>query len=145
MSTDQIQAFRTIIEDGFSRGNLDALDDIVASDMVEHQQGAHSGLGGLKSLIRGLREGFPDLQLTVEDITSDGDKVWGRLKGRGTHEGPFMGMPPTGKRIEIDIIDICRFEGGKMVEHWGVADRLAQLTQLGVLSRPGETPARGRA
>lgn len=136
MSSDHLQMFRTIIEEAFSKGNLAALDEIVAPDMTEHQYGAPSGLRGLKALIGGLRSGIPDLQLTIEDVTVDGDKVWGRLRGRGTHDGVFMGMPPTGKRIEIDVIDICRFEGGKMVEHWGIADRFALLAQLGALPRP---------
>lgn len=143
VSAEQIKAFRTIIEEGFSRGNLAALDALVAPDMVEHQHGAASGLEGLKGLVRYLRADIPDLQLTVEDLAAQGDKVWGRLKGRGTHAGTFMGLPPTGKRVEIDVIDICRFEGGKMVEHWGVPDRFALLEQLGALPRPGRPAVAG--
>jgi predicted ester cyclase len=142
-SAEHVHAFRTIIEEGFSRGNLAALDAVVAPDMVEHQHGAAAGLEELKGMIRHLREGIPDLQLTVEDLAVAGDKVWGRLKGRGTHAGAFMGLPPTGKRIEIDVIDICRFEGGKMVEHWGVPDRVALLEQLGELPRRGRPAVAG--
>lgn len=136
MSAEHIRAFRTIVEEGFSKGNLAALDAVVAPDMVEHQRGAPAGLDGLKGMIRHLREGIPDLQLTTEDLVAQNDKVWGRLKGRGTHTGTFMGQPATGRRIEIDVIDICRFEGGMMVEHWGVPDRFALLEQLGMLERP---------
>ncbi len=79
--------------------------------------------------------------MTIEDITAEGDKVWARLTARGTHRGPFMGLPPTGRPIEIDVIDICRFEGGQLVEHWGVPDRFGMLEQLGLL--PGPRPTTG--
>lgn len=138
---EQVHAFRTIIEEGFSRGNLAALEAVVAPHMVEHQHGAAAGLDGLKGTIRYLRAGIPDLRLTVEDVTTEDDKVWGRLKARGTHTGAFMGLAPTGKHIEIDVIDICRFEGGKMVEHWGVPDRFTLLEQLGAL--PGRPSGAG--
>jgi predicted ester cyclase len=69
-------------------------------------------------------------------MVADGDKMWGHFRARGTNEGPFMGQDPTGKVmgidvVEIDAIDISRFEDGKMVEHWGVPDRLGTLLQLG--------------
>ncbi len=136
MSVEHINSFRIIIEEGFSKGNMAALDAVVAPEMVEHQHGAPQGLAGLKVMIRNLRQGIPDLQLTIEDTVAVGDKVWARLKGRGTNSGPFMGRPPTGKQMEIDVIDICRFDGGKMVEHWGVSDRFALMEQLGLLQQP---------
>ena len=132
------EAFRRIIEEGFSKGNLDALDAVVGSDFVEHQKvtGLPPGLEGLRAMIRGLRAVLPDLTLTIEDLTVDGDKVWARLTGRGTHRGPFFGLPGTGKTVTVDVIDICRFEGGKMVEHWGVPDRFSRPEQLGLLPQP---------
>jgi predicted ester cyclase len=65
-------------------------------------------------------------------MVEDGDKVWGHFRGRGTNTGSFMGQDPTGKTMEIDVIDIARFKNGKMVEHWGVPDRFALLLQLGL-------------
>jgi predicted ester cyclase len=64
-------------------------------------------------------------------MVEDGDKVWGHLRARDTNEGPFMGQDPTGTVMEIDVIDISRFQDGRMVEHWGVPDRLGALFQLG--------------
>jgi predicted ester cyclase len=64
------------------------------------------------------------------------DKVWARMTGRGTHLGPLMGFAPTGKTFEITVIDVCRFENGRIVEHWGVPDRFAMLHQLGLLPAP---------
>ncbi len=132
------EAFRQIIEEGFSKGNLAALDAVVAPDFVEHQKvtGLPPGLEGLKAMIRGLRAVLPDLTLTIEDVTTDGDKVWARLTGRGTHQGQFFGLPGTGKTVAVDVMDVGRFENGKMVEHWGVPDRFSLLEQLDLLPKP---------
>ncbi len=68
------------------------------------------------------REGFPDLSITVEDLMSEGDRVAARVTMRGTHQGAFQGIAPTGKRVEVRAIDMFRISGGKIVEHWGHAD-----------------------
>jgi predicted ester cyclase len=83
-----------------------------------------------------LRQGLPDLICTIEDSIALGDTVWARLRGHGTHRGTFMGMAPTGKSLTVEIIDICRFENGKMVEHWGYTDRMAIMEQLGAGPHP---------
>jgi predicted ester cyclase len=126
-----IDRFQIIIEEAFSKGNLAVLDDIIAPNAIEHQPGLQPGPEGLKGAIRFLRSVFPDFTLTVEDFTVDGDKVWARLRARGTHLGELMGRPATGLPIDIDVIDVCRFEHGMLVEHWGVPDRFTQLQQLG--------------
>jgi predicted ester cyclase len=136
--------FRRIIEEGFNRGDLAAMDELVAADMREHQWGAKPGLAGLKETIGGLRRDFTDFSLTIEDLVAEGDKVWGRLRSHGIHRAGFFGRPYTGKPISIDVIDIGRFEDGKMVEHWGVPDRFNLLAQLGLLPRPeGATAGAG--
>lgn len=135
------ELFRRIVEEGFSQGNLAVIDELISPHHQEHQPGMGPGPEGVKGAIAYLRSVFPDFTLTVEDMTTDGDKVWARLRARGTQRGPHMGMPPTGRPIEIDVIDICRFESGKMVEHWGVPDRFTLLEQLGLL--PAPQPATG--
>lgn len=127
------QAFRRLFDEAFSQGSLSVVDEIVAPNFVEHQRGAVSGVEGLKRLITMLRAGFPDLTLTIEDMATQGDKVWGRIVARGTHLGPMMGKPPTGVRIQVDIIDVCRFVDGRMVEHWGAPDTLGMMEQIGLL------------
>ena len=97
---------------------------------------------GVKGAIAGLRTPFPDLKLTIEEILASGEKTWARITARGSHQAPFMGRPPTGKSFVITVIDICRFENGKIVEHWGVADRLSLMGQLGLLPRPPQEPAK---
>jgi predicted ester cyclase len=123
-----------VIEEGFNKGNYGALDPLFATDYREHQFSLRTTLEGFKEDLRSLRTGFPDLHLTVEEIIADTDKVWIRMTARGTHLGPFM-APPTGKSITITVMDVCRFENGKIVEHWGVPDRFAMLVQLGLLPR----------
>ena len=127
------QAFRRLIGEAFSQGNLAAVDEVVSPDFIEHQRGSASGPQGVKRLIIMLRSWFPDLTLTIEDIAVNGDVVWGRIVARGTHLGVVMGKPPTGLPIRIDIVDIGRFVDGKMVEHWGVADTLAMMEQIGLV------------
>jgi predicted ester cyclase len=83
-----------------------------------------------------FRDAFPDLRFTAEDIIAEGDKVAARYTMRGTHQGEFMGVAPTGNRIEVTGIDIVRFEGGKMVEHWANSDELGMMQQLGVIPAP---------
>jgi predicted ester cyclase len=74
--------------------------------------------------------------MAVDDLVSSGDDVWGRMTARGTQHGQFGPMPPTGRRIEITVIDIMRFRDGLLVEHWGVPDRLAAMEQLGMKPPP---------
>lgn len=126
---------RAVIEEGFNKGNYDALDSLFAPGYREHQFGMKPTLDGFKQDIEFLRTAFPDLHLTIEDIVAEGDKVWMRITARGTNLGPLMG-PPTGKAMRITVMDVCRFEDGRIVEHWGVADRFAQLAQLGLLPTP---------
>jgi predicted ester cyclase len=126
------QVFERIIEEGFNQGNLEGLADIVAPGVIEHQRGAESGLDGLRTLILGLREPFPDLHLAIEATATTGDTVWARIRARGTNTGSLWGRPPTGESMDITVIDVARVVDGKLVEHWGVADRLSMLQQLGI-------------
>ena len=136
MSTEQNQkVLQRVIEEGFNKGNYEALDSLFAAGYLEHQFGLGQTLAGLKQDIQWLRTAFPDLHLTIEDMVADSDKVWIRMTARGTNLGPLVG-PPTGKPMTIAVIDVCRFENGKIVEHWGIPDRFAQMAQLGLLPKP---------
>jgi len=131
VSAENTDRLKRLLLEGFGQGDMSVLDEVVAEEFIEHQQGLPQGREGLKNVIRELRQAFPDLSYTVVQMVADGDKVWGHFRARGTNEGHFMGQDPTGKVMEIDVIDISRFEYGKMVEHWGVPDRLGTLLQLG--------------
>ncbi len=130
------EVFRRVIEEGFNHGNLDALNDCFPPTYTEHQFDLPSTLEEFKGSIRYLRDTFAPFSLTIEDMVGDGDTVWARMTGRGTDSKGFMGRPPTGTSFAITVIDVCRFEDGKIVEHWGVPDRFHLLAQLGLLPRP---------
>ncbi len=133
MSTKQNQdALRQVIAEAFNQGNYDVLYNHFDPDFIEHQFGLHSTINGLKEDIQYLRTAFPDFSLTIEDMVTDGDKLWARMIARGTNRGGFMG-PPNGRTFEATVFDMCRFLDGKIVEHWGSPDRFAILAQLGLL------------
>jgi ketosteroid isomerase-like protein len=123
------RVFRQIIERGFSQGDLSIADEVCAPKLIEHQDPPKAGPPGpevLKSQIQGARAGTRDFALTLEDLIESGNKVWGRSKATGTDIR-------SGESFSIEVIDICRFEGGKLVEHWGIADIYALLQQTGAL------------
>jgi predicted ester cyclase len=129
------KAFRRLIEEGFNKGNLILVDELVASNFKEHQRGGSDGPAGVKDLIRGIRETIPDVALTIKDMVAEGDMVWARMTPGGTNVGHMMGRPPTGESITMDFIDVCRFRAGKMVKHWSIPDQLGMLEQLGLVPK----------
>jgi steroid delta-isomerase-like uncharacterized protein len=133
------ELYRRFIEECFTGGNLDLIDEMVAADGVDHQAppGTAPGVEGLKQFLSMFRSAFPDLRATVDQVIAEGDTIAARFTMSGTHQGEFFGIPPTGKRMEITGIDVVRFENGKMVEHWGNQDDLGMMQQLGVIPMPG--------
>ncbi len=133
MSAEQNQTvFHRVIAEAFNKGNYTVLSDHFNPNFIEHQFGLHPNIEGLIGDIQFLRSAFPDLTLTIEDMVADGDKVWARMTARGTNLGGFMG-PPNNRSFEATVFDMCRFENGKIIEHWGSPDRFAILAQLGLL------------
>jgi len=130
-TVDIAERFRRIIEEGIGHGDESVLDAFVAPDVVEHQRGNPQGLEGAKGVARTLHRWMSDFSLTVEDIAVAGDVVWTRNRARGTNTASVMGFGPTGEPVELDVIDIGRFEDGMLVEHWGIADQMGLLFQIG--------------
>ena len=131
---------RRLIEEGFNGGDLAVADELTSPDLVEHQEfgpGHAPGADGVKAVIASLRRAFPDFHLQIDDLAVAGDDVWLRMTGTGTNDGPFMGNPPTGRRMRTQVFDVIRVLDGRMVEHWGVPDRLGALFQLGLAQPPG--------
>jgi steroid delta-isomerase-like uncharacterized protein len=128
--------------DLLSAGDVDGFADVLADDFVEHEElpGGAPGKEGTKAFFRGFIAAFPDLRFTAEDVLSSGDKIVARSIATGTNHGPFMGMPPTGKAIRVQLIDIIRFDDdGLAGEHWGVFDSMKMMQQLGLV--PDGPPA----
>jgi len=137
--SENVTVLHRLLDEAFSQGNLGVCDELVTSDMVEHQSfGPDHAAGpeGVKSVIRSLRAAYSDFRLQIEDFSVDGDRIWARCVGTGTNDGVFMGHPPTGKSIRIDVFELVRVHDGKIVEHWGSPDRLGALLQLGHVTPP---------
>ena len=128
--------------DLINAGDIDAFGDLLADDFVEHEEmpGLAPSKDGVKSFFRMQLAGFPDLRLDVADVIADGDKVVARVRYTGTQDGEFMGMPATGTSVDVQLIDIFRFDDdGRVIEHWGVIDLLTMMQQLGGV--PAGAPA----
>ncbi len=138
MSAEENKAIARRGYEAINQKNLDALDEVVASDMTDHDPapGQAPGLEGVKQYFSSLHAAFPDVQMDVEDMIAEGDKVVARVSVSGTHRGEFMGIAPTGNRVTIAGIDILRVADGKIVEHWGKFDDLGMMQQLGVMEQP---------
>src|SRR5690348_10094754 len=133
-------SLRRFYDEVFNKKNKAAIDEYIAPDQVDHAAppGTPGGLAGARQTITMYLTAFPDLHFTVEDIIAEGDKVVTRLTCRGTQQGAFMGIPPTGKQATTTAIDINRLAGGKSVEHWLSMDTLGLLQQLGAIPAPGQ-------
>jgi steroid delta-isomerase-like uncharacterized protein len=119
-----------------SAGDVDGFAGLMADDFVEHEElpGLAPSKQGVLEFFRMYLAAFPDLRMVPEDVIASGDKVVARVKASGTHKGEFMGMPPTGKRIDVQMVDIIRFGAdGRAHEHWGVFDQFAMMQQLGAI------------
>jgi steroid delta-isomerase-like uncharacterized protein len=127
------------VEEAINRGNIKVIDELLSSDFVEHEElppGIPPGREAPKAMFAMLRSAFPDLKATIEHLIAEGDEVVMHMTWTGTHKGEFMGIPPTGKSISINVIDILGIAEGKFVEHWGVMDSMAMMQQLGVVPAP---------
>lgn len=127
-----------MFDEGFAAGDGAVVDELCSPDLVEHQFGT-AGVGAeaiahVKAAIRDVHGAVPDITFTIEDAVESGDTIWTRVRGRGTATGPFFG-PPSGRPVDITVIDVARVVDGRIVEHWGVPDRFAMLAQTGILDR----------
>ena len=115
-----------------SSGNLGVIDEVVAEDVIEREElpGLSSGREGVREFFKMMHAAFPDFAMQIEDILAEGDRVVIRATMRGTHQGDFMGIPATGRQIAVPFTDFVRFDGKKVVEHWGVTDTGRMMEQL---------------
>lgn len=119
-----------------SAGDLDGFAALVADDFVEHDEvpGFPPTKDGMLDYFRMLLAAFPDMQLDVADLIVGEDRAVARVVVTATHNGEFMGIPATERRVEMQLIDVMRFDDdGRVCEHWGVADLLSLMQQLGAI------------
>ena len=122
----------------FNTGELALADELVSAEFLNHEAppDAPRGPAGLRQIVTMLRTAFPDIRYETAEMIAEGDKVVARTILRGTHTGPFMGMPPTGRPVVQEQIHILRFVDGKAVEHRAVRDDLGMMRQLGLIPAP---------
>lgn len=123
-----------------SAGDVDGFGELLADDLVEHEEtpGLAPTKDGVLEFFRMYIAAFPDLRMDPEDVLPSGDKVVARARATGTHEGEFLGIPATGRSIDVQLIDIVRFgDDGLAHEHWGVVDVMTMMQQLGVVPEGG--------
>jgi steroid delta-isomerase-like uncharacterized protein len=124
-----VEAFVTMLNEH----DPDLVDRFVATDYVNHNAFVPDGREANRSFWAGFFTALPDLTATVEDVVISGDRVVGRFVYRGTHGGEFMGIPATGRQVEMRSIDIWRVEDGMFAEHWDELNTLQVLQQMGAL------------
>jgi steroid delta-isomerase-like uncharacterized protein len=129
---------RRMYDEMFGQGNVDLIDELLHDDFVEHEAmpGMPTGKDAPKAMTAMIRESFPDLRVEVDDTIEEGNKLAVRCRFIGTHRGEWMGVPATGRSIEVNVMDVLEFEGDKVIAHWGVMDSAGMMEQLGVGGPP---------
>ncbi len=144
MSVEQNKALVRRFYEEIDKGNLDAMDELVAEDYVDHNPPPFPGLGpgreGVKRAFEIFWKATPGYH-RIDDQIAEGDKVVTRLTAIGTHEDDLPGIPKTGNKLEMTATVVHRVENGQLAEKWSDKDVLSFLQQLGVMPRPGDHPA----
>jgi steroid delta-isomerase-like uncharacterized protein len=125
--------------DLLNAGDIDGFSQFLSEDFVEHEQapGLAPGKEGVVQFFTMYRAAFPDLHFEPEQLVANGDTAAVYVHVTGTHQGEFMGIPATGKSMDIHGVDIVRFgDDGVAREHWGVFDGMGMMQQLGVVPGP---------
>jgi steroid delta-isomerase-like uncharacterized protein len=142
VSTDQATSNKATIRrfcDAANTGDPELIskmiDDLVEPDALMRTPLPIEATGAqlLKEVFARLLRAYPNLHITIEDLIEEGDKIVSRNTVTGTHQGEYMGIPPTGKSVTYNEIFIARFAGGRIAETWGVVDVLSQMRQLGAI------------
>ena len=132
-----IAHFEQIVHQGLNEGHLSVIDKYVSPTVIDHQiygPGYPRSRGGIKALTAALRTAFPDLHAVATTLvaSNNGTQTFAIIKTTGTNTGKYLGLPPTHKHINLNIVESALWKNGVMVEHWGVADNIGLLSQMGL-------------
>jgi steroid delta-isomerase-like uncharacterized protein len=118
-----------------NEGNEEVIDELCADNFVDHDPlpGTSPDRQGIHDFVKQVRAAFPDIEMTADEILVEGDQLAVRSTMRGTHQGEFMGIPASGKKVEVSNYDFVRFENDQVVEHWGTIDSAALMEQIGAV------------
>jgi len=139
MSLDDNKALvRRQYEQGLNRRDVKVMAECFTADYVHHMPMSPEplGLAAFEEMFTGFLAAFPDMQVTLEDVLAEGDRVAARTSFRGTHQGEFMGIPPTGRQVAFAGNDIYRIVDGRIAEEWAQFDALGLMQQLGAVPPP---------
>lgn len=139
MPQDNATVVRRFVDEVITQGDIDSASQFVWEDVVEQVPfpGQGPGIEGLKDVLRGMRAAFPDLVFSIQEQVAEGDKVASRFEWTGTHQGPFLGVPATGRFVRVWGIVIDRLEAGRIKDTRIIMDIFGLMMQLGVLAPPG--------
>ena len=120
------------------KGDFQVFDELFAEDFVDHttQPGTTPDKEGVRKLYTYMREAFPDFHAKIHWQLADGDRVTTYKTYHGTHRGTFLGVPPTGRAIQFETVDVMRVQNGKITDHWGVGNLLSLMQQIGGWTPP---------
>jgi predicted ester cyclase len=128
--TEETKAMvRRVVDEVINEGDMGVLDELCAPGLAEE----------MKRMIASFRSAFPDWREEIVELIAEGDTVVGRFKCLGTQQGKFQGLPPTGKRMEVDEVYFLRVEDGRFVDLWGLEDDLNRMRQLGLVPSPQQS------
>jgi steroid delta-isomerase-like uncharacterized protein len=135
MSTEQNKALVQNFEELIKSRTLESALTLLSPNFVDHTPsvGLPSGIEGVRAFFTMQFAAFPDAHSTSLDMIAEGDKVVHRMSSEGTHQGEFLGIPPSGKRVTMTYIDIWRIADGKLAEHWVEADMMGMMQQIGLI------------
>jgi len=147
MAYDNVALMRRYIEEVWNKGNYAVVNELMSPSSVAHDPmaGDLTGPEAVIAQVREYRSAYPDLHFRIEDIAALGDKVFLRYTATGTHKGPIMGVPPSGRSAAISGMTLARLANGKLVESWAQWDTLKFLAELGLLPAFGQTAAASEA
>jgi len=129
----------------FNEGNLHVIDELLAEDFVEHEEfpGLTPDREGVKQFFAMFRAAFPDVTCEVEHIVGEGVFIVAHARCHGTHQGDWMGVPASGRPINVHLFDLVRFIDGRATAHWGAFDGLTLMQQIGAIEPPPPPPPPG--
>jgi len=142
MLTNNKALVRRLFEEVWNQGNLTAIDELFATSYIRYDPAAPEakGLAGFKHFVTTLRRAFPDIEVALEDVIAEGDKMAARAIWRGTHQGEYLGIAPTGRQVAVMGTVTLRIVHDKFQEGWLNMDTLGLLQQLGAIPPLGQIP-----
>ena len=139
MATEKSKGIMNRFVEFINTANEKLATELISPDAIFYIPGSHEpmrGIAGYLAIIRMMRSGFPDIQWTLEEMVTEGDKIAARYTMRGTHQGAFFGVPPTGKTIQVQSMGFYKLSGNQFIEEHGLPDMLLLLQQIGAITTP---------